>query len=256
MSQLDFSIKNEYADIIIQCSDEIELYCSKFVLSKNKYFAGLFANNYIDKSKNQSSFNKDTMNIILNTIYNIDASILKYADIFNATALYEATNYYMMYGAHNEIQSYICNNIKNITLEPHFIETMCLYQDVYTIDIFMDELNEFTIDNKPKIKSLEKINLNININQFSYLLWNYTCISGQMYVYLLTSWISHYKDIDESLIKSILNAHNNKINDLYKNNYIYLYNYLKSSAYNEAFNFFKINTFEKIYSSYIEEDLD
>jgi hypothetical protein len=245
MSQLDFSIKNEYADIIIVCNDETELYYPKFILSKNKYFAGLFANNFNDSSKHCSIFSKDIMNIILNVYYDKNENILQYTDIKNAPILYEATNYYMMIEAHTLVINYIVNNINFIHIDPHFIELLYQYQDTRIINTFSLIKNGVSEKLTPLNNVLKQINLNVNIQLFLNLTKDVMIMDNFLYIYLLKTWISHYKDVDDLIIKNILNEHITKILSLNKTFYI-LYDYFKESSYIESFNYFKIETFDKV----------
>jgi hypothetical protein len=243
---VNFSIKNKYADVTIICNDETELYCSKFSLSKNKYFDGLFSNDFADSSKHCSIFDEEIMNIILNVYYDKNENILQYTGVDNAPVLYEATNYYMMVEAHNLIIKFIIDNIEVIRINPHFIELLFLYKETTIIDKFSEIKNCVSNKLTPLNNVLKKIYLDINAQLFFYLTKNIMTMENQLYIYLLIHWIIDYKDIDDSIIKNILNEHKSKILLLDDISFYYLYNYFKTSSYIESFNYFKIETFDRV----------
>jgi hypothetical protein len=151
----------------------------------------------------------------------------------------------MMTEAHNLIINFITTNIENIYISPRFIELLYQYQDTSIINKFSMIKTDFDSKLTPLNPGLKQINLDITAQLFLYLTKDVTIMDNLLYIYLLKTWISHYKDINESIIKYILNEHITKILSLDESFYT-LYNYFKTSSYVESFNFFKIIIFDKM----------
>jgi hypothetical protein len=247
--KLDFSIINKYADIIIVCDDGAKLYCSKFILSKNKYFNNLLIDNDINKLELQSNFSKNIMNIILTII--CYENVMHYINKNNATILYEASKYYMMDYLHDITLRYIINRIEEIKIDSRFIKSIYLYQDIKFISHFQKipygflgryRGGEIKID-EHTFKHCN-VELNIDAQIFVYLIGDIDVMDDDCYTFLLIVWIKQYKDIDDSIIKYILNKHKLKILSLDRGLLYCLCDYLKTSSYIESSNFLKIEAFD------------
>jgi hypothetical protein len=230
------------ADMIIQCQDGIELHFSKSLLLEDSYFANLFAPDY----KHQSLFTSEIMNTILTMIIKNNKNKQEYIEpiydtltVHNATALYEVINYYALEDLLSVITKFIVYNIEDIKFDRHFIELLSLYQEPAIISSFSSIKNIYKI----------KIDLDINIQLFLCLTNNIEQMNDKLYVYLLMTWVRSYKDVNDSIIKVVLNEHLNKIISLEHAMFNNLHDFLKAGSYIESFNFFKLNTFDRVIKS-------
>jgi hypothetical protein len=220
MSQLDFTIKNKYSDVIIQCPDNT-LYCSKFILSNNTYFERIFDDNV---SELTTDYNSEIMNILLNVISN--NNMQTYLTIENVAILYEATYHYNMFEQNSEIRDYIINNVRDINFNSSFIMVIYSFRDTAIIK----KINEITTVRNTGLSLIytgNNIELNIDEHCFLYLTTNYKTMNDNFYVYLITKWINDYVCISEYKIMYVLDKHIDKIMKLELiNSFDYLYNYL------------------------------